>query len=128
LNTLSITIAAATLVVGAACLFVAWLQYRRMPKPPEPACQPSVIAFDVVPMKQPPGLPGYDGKCRNVASIASLIDRHAFSATSFAGPCLEPGLTGTEPQRAVKQLIFCRKSGAGEGIRTLDPNLGKVGK
>jgi hypothetical protein len=23
-------------------------------------------------------------------------------------------------------LIFLRKSGAGEGIRTLDPNLGKV--
>jgi hypothetical protein len=25
-----------------------------------------------------------------------------------------------------KRLIFLRKSGAGEGIRTLDPNLGKV--
>jgi hypothetical protein len=24
------------------------------------------------------------------------------------------------------QLIFLRKYGAGEGIRTLDPNLGKV--
>ena len=27
---------------------------------------------------------------------------------------------------AWKSLIFLRKSGAGEGIRTLDPNLGKV--
>jgi hypothetical protein len=26
-----------------------------------------------------------------------------------------------------KPLIFIRKSGAGEGIRPLDPNLGKVG-
>jgi hypothetical protein len=25
-----------------------------------------------------------------------------------------------------KNLIFLRESGAGEGIRTLDPNLGKV--
>ena len=31
------------------------------------------------------------------------------------------------PWRAArKSLIFLRKSGAGEGIRTLDPNLGKV--
>lgn len=66
MNTVSITIAAATLVVGAACLFVAWLQYRRMPKPPKPAYQPSVVAYDVVPMKQPPGLPGFDSKHRNV--------------------------------------------------------------
>ena len=31
------------------------------------------------------------------------------------------------PQRAAsKSLIFLRKSGAGEGIRTLDPNLGRL--
>ena len=31
------------------------------------------------------------------------------------------------PQRApTKLLIFLRETGAGEGIRTLDPNLGKV--
>ncbi|MFT3976202.1 MAG: hypothetical protein QM688_03680 [Sphingomonas bacterium] len=66
MNTLSIIIAVATLVVGTACLVVAWLQYRRMPKPTEPAYQPSVVAFDVVPMKEPKGLPGYDAKRRNV--------------------------------------------------------------
>ena len=32
-----------------------------------------------------------------------------------------------QPRRAVfNRLISLRKSGAGEGIRTLDPNLGKV--
>ena len=31
------------------------------------------------------------------------------------------------PRRAAsKSLIFLKKTGAGEGIRTLDPNLGKV--
>ena len=31
------------------------------------------------------------------------------------------------PQRTVfNHMIFREKSGAGEGIRTLDPNLGKV--
>jgi len=43
-----------------------------MPKPPEPAYRPSVIAFGVVPMKQPSGLPGYDGKRRDVG-----FNRHA---------------------------------------------------
>ncbi len=27
-------------------------------------------------------------------------------------------------RRSAKSLIFCEKTGAGEGIRTLDPNLG----
>lgn len=66
LNTLSIIIAAATLFVGAACRFVAWLQFRRMPKPPKPAYQPSYVLFDVVRMKEPKGLPGYDGNRHNV--------------------------------------------------------------
>ena len=30
------------------------------------------------------------------------------------------------PRDRSKSLIFLRRSGAGEGIRTLDPNLGKV--
>ena len=29
-------------------------------------------------------------------------------------------------RRSAKSLIFWEKTGAGEGIRTLDPNLGKV--
>ncbi len=36
------------------------------------------------------------------------------------------GETKNGPEGRSKQLIFLRKSGAGEGIRTLDPNLGKV--
>ena len=35
--------------------------------------------------------------------------------------------TRRPPEAAsLKCLIFLRKTGAGEGIRTLDPNLGKV--
>jgi len=43
-------------------------------------------------------------------------------------PTLKPGnLAGNSEARrkAVKSQKFC-KSGAGEGIRTLDPNLGKI--
>ena len=29
-------------------------------------------------------------------------------------------------RRSAKSLIFWEKTGAGEGIRTLDPNLGKM--
>jgi hypothetical protein len=46
-----------------------------------------------------------------------------------ASPML-PGLPGpgqkTAPNDRHKPLIFLMKFGAGEGIRTLDPNLGKV--
>lgn len=66
LNTLSIIIAAATLVIGAAGLFVAWLQYRRIPKPPEPAYEPSEVIFGVARMKEPPGRPGYGGRRRHL--------------------------------------------------------------
>jgi hypothetical protein len=42
----------------------------------------------------------------------------------------DPGFMGGEAKRprmtAFNFLIFLRESGAGEGIRTLDPNLGKV--
>src|SRR5579883_993700 len=45
-----------------------------------------------------------------------------------ASPILESGARKqkTAPNSRSKQLISLRKSGAGEGIRTLDPNLGKV--
>src|SRR5665213_4615852 len=36
------------------------------------------------------------------------------------------GEAKTAPEDRSNQLISLRKSGAGEGIRTLDPNLGKV--
>jgi hypothetical protein len=37
------------------------------------------------------------------------------------------GKQKADPMGRSKQRISLRKSGAGEGIRTLDPNLGKVG-
>ena len=45
-----------------------------------------------------------------------------------ASPTLtqRPGKQKAAPKDRSKLLIFLRKSGAGEGIRTLDPNLGKV--
>jgi len=53
---------------------------------------------------------------------------YAFCCFPPASPALAPG-TGkqkTAPKDRSKHLIFLKKSGAGEGIRTLDPNLGKV--
>ena len=53
---------------------------------------------------------------------------YAFCCFPPASPALAPG-TGkhkTAPKDRSKHLISLRKSGAGEGIRTLDPNLGKV--
>ena len=52
----------------------------------------------------------------------------AFCCFPPASPTLAPG-TGKQktPRRAfLNSLDFQKKSGAGEGIRTLDPNLGKV--
>lgn len=66
MDIVSVLIAAASLVVCSGCLLVAWLQYRRMPKPPKPNHQPSVVAFTVAQMQEPPSLPGYDRKRRNV--------------------------------------------------------------
>ena len=41
-------------------------------------------------------------------------------------PASWAGKQKTAPMDRSKSLISLRKSGAGEGIRTLDPNLGKV--
>jgi hypothetical protein len=47
--------------------------------------------------------------------------QQAYSAAALS-PCEQK-----RPRRTVfNRLISLRKSGAGEGIRTLDPNLGKV--
>jgi hypothetical protein len=54
--------------------------------------------------------------------------RRAFCCFPPASPALGPG-SGKQktPRRAsFNRLISLRKFGAGEGIRTLDPNLGKV--
>ncbi len=41
-------------------------------------------------------------------------------------PVQRPGKQKAAPKDRSKSVISLRKSGAGEGIRTLDPNLGKV--
>ena len=55
--------------------------------------------------------------------------RPASQCFPHASPVLDTGAgkQKTAPKGRSKQLISLRKSGAGEGIRTLDPNLGKVG-
>ena len=87
-----------------------------------------------------------DGK----QSIALALSQEAAGCGTFEPPCMPevaarplrpafccfPHASPVSPSRAgkqktarkgrSKQLIFLRKFGAGEGIRTLDPNLGKV--
>ncbi len=55
------------------------------------------------------------------ATTCFLLLPHA-SPRSHAGP----GKQKKAPKDHSKSLISLKKSGAGEGIRTLDPNLGKV--
>ncbi len=52
----------------------------------------------------------------------------AFCCFPPASPPLPPGpgKQKTAPKDRCNPMIFLMKSGAGEGIRTLDPNLGKV--
>jgi hypothetical protein len=54
--------------------------------------------------------------------------QHASCCFPHASPVSSSrsGKQKTAPKGRSKQLISLRKSGAGEGIRTLDPNLGKV--
>ena len=53
---------------------------------------------------------------------------YAFWCFPHASPALTSGAgkRPTVPKDRPKSLISLRKTGAGEGIRTLDPNLGKV--
>jgi hypothetical protein len=61
----------------------------------------------------------------NAAEAALLC---AFYCFPPASPAFAPeaGKLKTAPKDRSKRVISFRKSGAGEGIRTLDPNLGKV--
>ena len=59
--------------------------------------------------------------------VECMLD-DAFWCFPHASPALtfRAGKRPTTPKDRSKSLIFLRKTGAGEGIRTLDPNLGKV--
>ena len=62
----------------------------------------------------------------------SAASRNSGTSVALTGPRAEPdffesvGEAKTALTGRSNQLIFIRKIGAGEGIRTLDPNLGKV--
>jgi hypothetical protein len=64
-----------------------------------------------------------------VPNSAGRILRHDPGCFPSASPTPtpRPGKQKTAPKDRFNTLISLRKSGAGEGIRTLDPNLGKVG-
>ena len=64
----------------------------------------------------------------SVPEAAAHPLRHAVCCFPHASPVSQAaaGKQKTVPKDRSKSLIFLRKSGAGEGIRTLDPNLGKV--
>ncbi len=55
--------------------------------------------------------------------------RFAFGCFPPASPAFVPeaGKQKTTPKDPSQRLICLKKNGAGEGIRTLDPDLGKVG-
>ena len=68
------------------------------------------------------------GQQASYAFAALHTKRNAFSCFPPASPgrLTGPGKQKT-PRRAFSNyLIFLKKTGAGEAIRTLDPNLGKV--
>jgi hypothetical protein len=72
---------------------------------------------------------GYDSfVALPMPEVAARPLRPAFCCFPHASPALPKGVgkQKTAPKDRSKPLIFLRKSGAGEGIRTLDPNLGKV--
>jgi hypothetical protein len=63
-----------------------------------------------------------------VPNAAGLIPRHDAGCFPSASPAPTrwAGKQKTAPKDRLNMLIFLRKSGAGDGIRTHDPNLGKV--
>ena len=67
-------------------------------------------------------------EARNMPKLAARPLQTASCCFPHASPVLPSG-TGkqkTAPEDRSKELISLKKFGAGEGIRTLDPNLGKV--
>ncbi len=54
------------------------------------------------------------------------VRQHPHQSGTLSGTQPNAKLEGAQPHEK-KRLNFIGKFGAGEGIRTLDPNLGKVG-
>jgi hypothetical protein len=62
----------------------------------------------------------------NPASLADPGPQNPVSGSQFLAFAPEAGKQKAALRDRFKSLILFRKFGAGEGIRTLDPNLGKV--
>jgi hypothetical protein len=72
---------------------------------------------------------GYDALgALPMPEVAARPLRPTFCCFPHASPIFqtEAGKQKTAPKDRSKPFISLRKSGAGEGIRTLDPNLGKI--
>jgi len=79
-------------------------------------CSGLKVRIDGAGLKRPPSLCGDSRNCE-------FRRRQYRDSAPSAHPCLRlPASQGIN-----KILIFLRKTGAGDGIRTHDPNLGKIG-
>jgi len=83
------------------------------PPPLPPVAQAENRGFGMPPMPATAGSPLLFAFC-------------CFPPASPAFTC-GAGKQKTAPKDRFNRFIFLKKTGAGEGIRTLDPNLGKVG-
>jgi hypothetical protein len=86
---------------------------------------------DVLPSQHAPSLEVMDEagfKAAPIPKVAARPPRHASCCLPHASPVSETraGKQKTALKDRSKQLIFLMKFGAGEGIRTLDPNLARL--
>ncbi len=81
------------------------------------------------PMAEPDGrVDPHEMTVLPMPNAAGNILRHGLRCFPSASPAAArgPGKQKAAPKDSSDSLIFLRKSGAGDGIRTHDPNLGKV--
>ena len=86
------------------------------------------LGWDIPPTRSAGRAERHEMSVSPVPNAAGLIPRHDAGCFPSASPTPtpRPGKQKTIPKDRLNMLILLRKSGAGEGIRTLDPNLGKV--
>src|SRR5215207_7695944 len=74
-------------------------------------------------------LAAHDLKRRHMPNLTEIPLRFAPVCFPHASPAYVPeaGKQKKTPKDSSQPLIYLKKFGAGEGIRTLDPDLGKVG-
>ena len=94
----------------------------------EALCVMRLLGWDVPPTGSAGRAERHEVTVSPVPNAAGLIPRHdggCFPGASPA-PTRWAGKQKTALKDRFKALISLRKSGAGDGIRTHDPNLGKV--